>query len=92
MKIVIHTTFGGFSLTSEFEDKYPDIYFWEVDRHDPRLIKSFENGEFDDDYKMVEIPDNHIYVIDDYDGIETIYHAKELFINGEKQKVTLINK
>lgn len=84
MKIVIHTKYGGFSLPTEFQDKYPDTYSWDIDRNDPRIIEAYELGWFNKkSYNMIDIPDDHTYVISDYDGIETVYHAKELYEDGE---------
>ena len=56
------------------------LYLNEKYRQDPTLIEVVEelkdkaSGRFGD-LKVVEIPDNCYYKIDEYDGVETIYYS-----------------
>lgn len=94
MKIAINTKYGGFNLPYEVLDQLgDDIYTFKVKRNDPKMIKLLEkyleknSNEFGlSRIEIVEIPDNHNFIIEDYDGIETIYSAKKLFINGSEAK------
>jgi hypothetical protein len=90
MKIAINTRYGGFHLPDEVLEQLGDeLYSFQVKRNDPKMIELLEkyldknSNEFGLSIKIVEIPDNHSFHISDYDGIETIYHARKLFINGE---------
>lgn len=85
MKVVINSCFGGFSL-SEKAYEYMGIpwdghghAFWRYnERTDPKLVECVEalgdeaNG-WAAELKVVEIPDGIEWVLDDYDGIETIH-------------------
>lgn len=71
--------FGDF-ITHEERDKIKDSFLLLDDkyREDPIFIEVVEElGEkantFCSDLKIVEIPDDLDYVIDDYDGIETLH-------------------
>lgn len=81
MKVVINSCWGGFDLSNKAramikalggDDKHCDR-----DRSDPILVKVVEtlgkeaNTELSS-LKVVEIPDDVNYYIDDYDGMETI--------------------
>jgi hypothetical protein len=84
MKIVINRCYGGFSLSKEAYkmldlewDGYGFTYSDNDKRTDPKLVKCVEvlgakaNGEYSD-LKVVEIPDNIDWYIDDYDGLESV--------------------
>lgn len=68
-------------ITDENYDKY-HLYLDEAHREDPILIEVVEelgekaSGPFGD-LKVVEIPDDLDYVIDEYDGIETLHQKVE---------------
>jgi hypothetical protein len=85
MKLVINTCFGGFSLSEEAYkelgiewDGYGYDYNNEEYRNDPRLVEVVEklgekaNGRFSE-LKVIEIPFDIDYYIDEYDGMETVY-------------------
>lgn len=81
MKIVINRCFGGFGLSEkayQYLGKEWDGYgsaYWA--RNDKRLVKCVEelgaeaNGSCAN-LKVVEIPDDVEWEIDEYDGMETI--------------------
>lgn len=76
MKLVINGTYGGYGygVADEFEalvEKYED------DRIAPELIAFVENHPDDcGDLNVVEIPDESTdYLIDEYDGAETVYYV-----------------
>lgn len=76
MKLVINGTYGGYGygVADEFEalvEKYED------DRTAPELV-AFVEGRPDDcgDLNVVEIPDDSTdYLIDEFDGAETVYYV-----------------
>lgn len=82
MKVVINTCYGGFSLSRqayEFLDKKWDGhgYGFNLKRHNPKLVECIEKlGESANglcaDLKIIEIPDDVDYIIEEYDGIEHI--------------------
>ncbi len=82
MKIVINTCFGGFSISEEARALYKNITSievgrWEIQRNDPVLVKIVEDlgAEANGDYaklKVVEIPDDVDWAIDEYDGKEWV--------------------
>lgn len=82
MKVVINTCFGGFDITKEAKALYEtntSIEFdrYEVQRDDPVLVKIVEdlgvevNGSYAK-LKVVEIPDDVDWYIDEYDGLEHV--------------------
>lgn len=84
MKIVINRCFGGFSLSEKALEEYKtrkgiseDIWSWGINRDDPDLINIVEsmgaaaNGGFAK-LKIVEIPDDVEWQIEEYDGLEHI--------------------
>jgi hypothetical protein len=82
MKIVINTCFGGFNISKEAEALYKTItsieaFPHEMQRDDPVLVKIVEDlgAEANGDYaklKVVEIPDDVDWAIDEYDGKEWV--------------------
>ena len=83
-KIVINRCYGGFGLSKEAYhflglewDGYGFLYNSDIERTDPKLVECVEtlgplaNG-LCSDLKVVEIPDDVIWEISDYDGIETV--------------------
>lgn len=85
MKIVINSCFGGFSLSEEAYnylglkwDGYGFAYRVSADRADPKLVECVEtlgsekaSGRLSR-LKVVEVPDDAIWEIDNYDGMETV--------------------
>jgi hypothetical protein len=82
MKIVINTCFGGFNISKEAKALYETITSIEASSHemqrdDPVLIKIVEDlgAEANGSYaklKVVEIPDDVDWAIDEYDGKEWV--------------------
>lgn len=78
MKLVINTTYGGFRLDEVELDLYNKIanksldYSYDIKRDDPFLIDVVEAPGYTGDLKVVEIPDNVHYYINEYDGLESI--------------------
>jgi hypothetical protein len=86
MKVVVNNCFGGFSLSRTAMQLYaaktgvaddPRQNSRDIPRHDPALVEVVEelgpvaNGLFAQ-LAIVEIPDGIEYIIDDYDGMETV--------------------
>ena len=84
MKVVLNKCYGGFSLSKEAYkylglkwDGYGYKYSEYDKRTDPKLIKCVEklgekaNGRYAD-LRVVEIPDDVVWEISSYDGIETV--------------------
>ena len=78
MKVVINRCYGGFGLSDKaaaiLNSDTPD---YGLDRADPKLVEVVEKLGVDANgrnalLKVVEIPDDVTWFIDDYDGIETI--------------------
>jgi hypothetical protein len=87
MKIAINTSFGGFSYPDNWKEKYSlQEYCWEQERNDPNLIKAIkENKKQAEEFtlEIITIPDNYMYCISEYDGLETVYSAEKLYENGK---------
>jgi hypothetical protein len=82
-KIVINTVYGGFGLSHKALNLYNKLsgrgikYDRDISRDDPYLIQVVKefNGEVDGEYaklKIVEIPDDVEWDIEEYDGVEHI--------------------
>jgi hypothetical protein len=78
-KIVINRCYGGFGL-SEKAQQYlgvDDHYAFKDDRSNPKLVECVEelgeeaNGDFAD-LAIVEIPDDVIWEVSEYDGYEHV--------------------
>ena len=84
-KVVINTCHGGFGLSAAAESKYkelagitdPDFYSGGIPRDDEHLIAVVElmseeaNNRFSE-LKIVEIPDDVNWCIEEYDGREWV--------------------
>ena len=83
-KIVINTCFGGFGLSKKAMDLYKklkntkeDVYYGDIDRKDKHLIQIIEtlgsgaSGQYSE-LKIVEIPDDVEFTIEEYDGNEWV--------------------
>ena len=85
MKVVINKCHGGFGLSEEAENKYkelagisdPNFYNRSIARDDAHLIAVVElmgseaGGRYAD-LKIVEIPDDIKWYIEEYDGLEWV--------------------
>jgi hypothetical protein len=83
MKIVINTRYGGFGLSKEalalFNERSGAVvtYDFNIKRNDPILVEIVEqlgeaaNGDFAE-LKVVKIPDDVQWTIEEYDGNEWI--------------------
>ena len=83
MKIVINTCYGGFGLSKEalalFNERAGTVITYErdIERNNPILVEIVEqlgeaaNGDFAE-LKIVEIPDDVQWQIQEYDGDEWI--------------------
>lgn len=84
MKVVINTCYGGFGLSDRAKQLYSErkgitenIYDWDIGRADPILIQVIEEmgdaaGGSYAQLKIVEIPDNVDWEIEEYDGKEWV--------------------
>jgi hypothetical protein len=87
MKLVINKCYGGFSLSEEqalaygidrselYESVMGLVYYGEMDRTDPRLAAVVQLDlpmAWGSDLRVVEIPDDCYYKIEEYDGNEYI--------------------
>lgn len=84
-RVVINNSYGGFGLSDQAFERYkqlasitdPVFVYYEIERDDPRLIQVVKemaeqaNGPCSD-LKIVEIPADVDWIIEEYDGIEWI--------------------
>ena len=89
MKLVINECFGGFSVNDNIVKmlNLESRYDLEDDRTNVKLIELIESGEnVNGDYSnltVVEIPDDATdYMINEYDGYETVYYVLDGKIKG----------
>lgn len=88
-KIVINKCFGGFGLSEEarilyekLSGKHVEEYeCFENSRDDEILVSVVEQlgdeaGDAYAELEIIELPDNSYWLIDDYDGIETVYYSE----------------
>lgn len=91
-KVVINRCFGGFGLSRQAFDHYCDLTdqdprevgTWDIKRDDPMLVHVVElfGAKANDSYselKVVEIPDNVVWHISDYDGMEEIHETHRIW-------------
>lgn len=93
MKIVINKCYGGFGLSSEARLRYQelsgtiladDYALYDIDRDDPFLIQTVEElGDAADGecakLTVVEIPEDVEWLIEEYDGNETIHEVHRVW-------------
>lgn len=86
MKLVINTCYGGFSVSEDGIARYLEItgikpsknfYNRDIPRNDPALVQVVEEMGADADgrcaeLKVVDIPDDVEWQIEEYDGIEWV--------------------
>lgn len=84
-KIVINACFGGFGLSEAALDEYkslkditdPNFYYYDIPRDCPVLVAMVEeqgnavDGRYAD-LKIVEVPDDVNWYIEEYDGNEHV--------------------
>lgn len=86
MKIVINKCFGGFGLSEKALEYYNELantkvkYCNDIPRNDPHLVQVIEElgelaGKWYSELKIVDVPDDVEWYIDEYDGLETIREA-----------------
>ena len=85
MKVVINDCYGGFGLSDAALEEYkgrrditdPDFYYYDIPRDCPVLVAMVEeqgtaiNGNYSE-LKVVEIPDDVNWYIEEYDGTEWV--------------------
>ena len=77
MKIVINRCYGGFDLSDKAKEMLGIKYETEIERNDPRLVAVVEElgkkaNTWVSSLKIVEIPDDVDWVIEEYDGLEWV--------------------
>ena len=79
MKIILYGTFGCFHLSDEMVDLYEektgivlDNYSYDYDRTDPILIQVIKENDPEDNFRVWDIPKGTEYIIDQYDGKESL--------------------
>ena len=86
MKIVLNDCYGGFSVSDEFLNHYgiPKKEKYNISRYDKRLIEYIETYGSEvasgrsADLIIVDIPAGTHYLIDEYDGIESIVYRDKM--------------
>jgi hypothetical protein len=86
-QIVINACHGGFGLSEDASLRYRELagiplaeYRWDLQRDDPALVQTVlelgtaANGQYAK-LKVVTIPDDVIWTIEEYDGMEWIAEA-----------------
>ena len=86
MKVVINRCFGGFGLSRDALQAlgYGDNEYPTIERNDPRLVAVVEkmgpaSYGMCAALRVVEIPDDVDWQIDEYDGLETIHEAHRVW-------------
>lgn len=86
MKYVINNEFGGFSVPANLikENNWDNKYLYSEEiRTDIKLIEWVENHP-DDELAIVDIPEEATdFMVNDYDGKETVYAV----INGKIKEI-----
>ena len=83
MKVVINDCHGGFGLTEAALNEYKirkgitdeNFWYYNIPRDCPVLVEMVEQGDAGgvySDLKIVEIPDDVNWYIEEYDGLEHI--------------------
>ena len=81
MKLVVNRCWGGFSVPDEVVEQLGlDSCYAHIERTNPVLVEWVETHTDGKDghnreLRIVEIPDGFHYLIDDYDGMETVYYS-----------------
>jgi hypothetical protein len=83
VKVVINRCFGGFGLSDASLHEYKrrrgitdeNFWYYDIPRECPVLVEMVEQGDADgafSDLKVVEIPDDVNWYIEEYDGMEHV--------------------
>lgn len=77
MKVVINRCYGEFDLSDKAKEILGIEYETEIERNDPRLVAVVEElgdeaNTWCSSLKIVEIPEDVDWVIEDYDGLEWV--------------------
>lgn len=86
MKVIINRCYGGFGLSEKAKQMLGIEYDFELeqDRTNPKLVEVVEKlGEVANakyaELKVVEVPDDVKWRIEDYDGMETIHEVHRVW-------------
>ena len=88
MKIVINDCYGGFGLSEQatnwMTEKMGEFYYGDIERNNPILVQCIEElgSNANDTFsklKIVKIPDEVKWEINDYDGMETIHEIHRVW-------------
>ena len=89
MKIVINKCYGGFSLSNKAFIQYKELggkssSYYEIERNEPLLVQVVEELGKESwgscaELKVVEIPDDVQWTIEDYDGIESVHEVHRVW-------------
>jgi hypothetical protein len=90
MKVVINSCFGGFGLSEKALARYNELanknaqYYFDIERNDPCLVQVVEElgKEAEGEYsvlKIVDIPDDISWHIEQYDGIESVHETHRIW-------------
>lgn len=97
-KIVVNACFGEFNLSDLALRELGLEYACDIERSDPALIEVVERFGAEANgicsaLDVIEIDDDYDYVIDDYDGYESVKYlpkretVERLFLLGDKEKL-----
>jgi len=93
-KVVINTTYGGFSITDEMKEYMKkrglteEEIDWGIERHNPILIEAVENCKNTGSLAVAEF-EGCKYYIDEYDGFEGVMTPNNIpwiIVNSEECK------
>ena len=90
MKIVINGCYGGFGLSDTALEMYNELsgstieYCHDMARNDPFLIQVVETmgdnaNSWTSELRIVEIPDDVQWEIDEHDGLESIHEVHRVW-------------
>lgn len=94
-KVVVHTDYGGFSVSQKVELKMKELGYLgstdnlrAIERHNPFLVQAVE--ELDEPFTIVEIPTRLVkyYQVKEYDGMEWLVCNWDRFIQDRLAELT----
>lgn len=72
-KILINASYGGFWISDDAKTFAGEESNWTARRDNPKLIQYYEENPNEmGDLKVVEIPDDVDWVVEEYDGCEWV--------------------